>query len=155
MNKNLYGYVILGIILLLIIIGVRDIFDPPTIVQKVQYKTIRDTITKIKYDTLVLKYPVVKTRYHHKIDTIILTQAFEKSIDTTLMDSSRLQISYFFPGDTFKIKLQTAVREIIQKDSITTFLPIKVDCPTDYTIPILSGSAGIVGGIIIGILISK
>lgn len=154
MEKNI-GYIAIFVIILILFVGIRDIVNPPVSAPSVEYITIKDTITRFKTDTFILKLPVVKTKTLYKIDTLILTEAFEKSIDTTFADSSRLQISYFFPGDTFKIKLQTAITEIIQRDSIKTFLPIKVDCPKDYTIPIIVGTAGVVGGIIIGVLISK
>ncbi len=154
MDKNI-GYIAIGVIILVLIVGIRDIVNPPVSIPSVEYVTVRDTITRLKTDTLTLKFPVVKTKTLYKIDTLILTEAFEKSIDTTFADSSRLQISYFFPGDTFKIKLQTAITEIIRRDSIKTFLPIRTECPKDYTTPIIVGTAGVVGGIIIGVLISK
>lgn len=155
MNKHIYGYIIIGIIALLLIVGIKDLINPPMSIPASEVITIRDTITRVKTDTLTLKFPVVKTKTLYKIDTLVLTEAFEKSIDTTFADSSRLQISYFFPGDTFKIKLQTAITEIIRRDSIKTYLPIKTECPKDYTTPFIIGTAGVVGGIIIGVLISK
>jgi hypothetical protein len=115
--------------------------------------TVRDTIYSNKIDTFRVGYPVVKTVYKEKIDTVIITQAFEKSIDTTLIDSSRLQVVYMFPQDTFKIKLQTRIKEIFQKDTIKTY--IEIPAQKDYTTPWWFGGGGFILGIIGGVLIAK
>jgi hypothetical protein len=115
--------------------------------------TVRDTIYSNKIDTFKVGYPVVKTIYKEKIDTVIISQAFEKSIDTTFIDSSRLQIVYMYPQDTFKIKLQTRIKEILQKDTIKTY--IEIPKQKDYTTELLFGAGGLILGIIGGVLIAR
>jgi hypothetical protein len=115
--------------------------------------TVRDTIYSNKIDTFKVGFPVVKTIYKEKIDTITITQAFEKSIDTTFIDSSRLQVVYMFPQDTFKIKLQTRIKEIFQKDTIKTY--IEIPKQKDYTTPLIYGGSGLILGIIVGVLIAR
>jgi hypothetical protein len=156
MNKGLKVIAIItmvAIIILAFLFGVRNFKFHETINNPVVTITVRDTIYSNKIDTFKVGYPVVKTIYKEKIDTIIITQAFEKSIDTTFIDSSRLQIVYLFPQDTFKIKLQTRIKEIIQKDTIKTY--IEIPKQKDYTTPLLIGGGGLILGIIGGVLIAK
>lgn len=156
MNKGLKVIaiiVMIAIIILAFLFGERNFMFHDAINNPVVTITVRDTIYSNKIDTFKVGYPVVKTIYKEKIDTVIITQAFEKSIDTTFIDSSRLQVVYMFPQDTFTIKLQTRIKEIIQKDTIKTY--IEIPKQKDYTTPLLFGGGGFVLGIIGGVLIAK
>jgi len=154
MNRILTIVLFLAIIAIFIFLfRVRNFKFNETISNPVITITVRDTIYSNKIDTVKVGYPVVKTIYKEKIDTIIITQAFEKSIDTTFIDSSRMQIVYMFPQDTFKIKLQTRIKEIIQKDTIKTY--IEIPKQRDYTTSLLFGCGGLILGIIGGVLIAK
>jgi hypothetical protein len=156
MNKGLKMIAIIAMIVIIILaflFGERNFKFQGTINNPIVTITVRDTIYSNKIDTFKVGYPVVKTIYKEKIDTITITQAFEKSIDTTFIDSSRLQIVYLFPQDTFKIKLQTRIKEIYQKDTIKTY--IEIPKQKDYTTPLLIGGGGLILGIIGGVLIAK
>lgn len=155
LNSKIWQYVLIAIIIIGLLIGVKYIVNKPQPSQTIEYITVRDTITTYKIDTFLLKIPVVKTKYLYDIDTIIITQAFEKYIDTTFADSTYLHVSYFYPGDTFKIKLQTAIREIYQRDSIKVYIPQIVTSPQNKTTPLITGVAGLVGGVILGVIIAK
>lgn len=110
--------------------------------------TVYDTTYVIKSDTLIIRKSDVKTYYYNDIDTIFVTKEFEKSIDTTI-DQSRLQVSYYFPQDSFRLRLHLATKEILRTDSIKVYIP-KVEYKTDYKTPIFTGTLGIGLGIVVG-----
>lgn len=152
-----YVLIILGILFIMalgyIIGGKYDYDKIESLLTKKEIVTKFDTTYVYKNDSLVITNRDVKTIFTHSIDTIIIDKAFIKEIDTTI-DESKLQVSYFFPSDTFKIKLQTAIKEILRTDTVKTYVTIP-QYRTDYTTPIMAGVAGIGAGVVLGILIGK
>ena len=76
---------------------------------------------------------------------------FEKSIDTTI-DESTIHVSYYFPQDSFKIRFQTAIKEIMRTDTVKSIIQIplyKEDKVKYYSV----GVAGFGVGLLIGVLI--
>lgn len=145
----------IGIIFILaigyIIGGKYDYEKIESLLTKKEIVTSYDTTFVFKTDSLNITKRDVKTIYTHSIDTIFIDKAFIKQIDTTI-DQSRLQVSYYFPQDTFKVKLHAAIKEILRTDTIKTFVTIP-QYKTDYMTPVLSGIAGIGAGVLIGVLI--
>lgn len=150
MNKYL-NIVLFALILIVISLGAW------LYVQKSTPQTIYITRTKVdtiyKFDTtnIIIVKPTLKTIYKERIDTIIIDRAFEKTIDTTL-ENAKLQVTYIFPQDTFKIKLQTKIAEILRTDTLYKEIqmpPIKNNDKWIY------GGIGVGIGIILGVIIAK
>lgn len=150
MNQNKFiESVILVIILALIIVGAYLYVQKPAIPEPI-YITKIDTIIKYNTDTLTIKIPTLKTIYTHDIDTIVITKAFEKSFDTATANA-KLEVAYYFPADTFKVKLQTKITEILRKDTIK--YEVKVPVKDEYYYWKLGGMAA--AGFIFGVIIAK
>ena len=149
--------IIIGILFILAVgylVGGRYDYEKiESLLTKKEVVTKYDTTYVFKNDSLVISKHDVKTIFTHSIDTIFIDKAFIKEIDTTI-EQSRLKVSYYFPSDTFKVKLQTAIKEILRTDTVKTYVTIP-QYKSDYTTPILSGVAGIGAGVILGILIIK
>ena len=150
-----YALPILGIIALLIagyLLGIH--FNYKDLTDKVIDKEIAtqiDTVYIPVVDTLYIQKEHVKTYYYNSIDTIFITQEFEKSIDTTI-DESTIHVSYYFPQDSFKIRFQTAMKEIMRTDTVKSIIQIplyKEDKVKYYSM----GIAGFGVGLLIGVLI--
>jgi hypothetical protein len=122
----------------------------PETIYLTKYTTKIDTIVKFNTDTLTIKIPTLKTLYTHKIDTIIITEAFEKSFDTTTANA-KLDVTYYFPSDTFKVKLQTKITEILRTDTIK--YEVIVPKKDEYYYWRLGGMAA--AGFILGVIIAK
>lgn len=149
--KNKAPITIAIIVLLLLASNVYLLYNRNTETQTIyQVRTQFDTIYKFDTTKLVITKPALKTIYKEKIDTILITQAFEKTIDTTLPNAS-LQVSYLFPQDTFKIKLQTKITEIMRTDTIKQTIEIPVK--DEYRYLKYGGAAAL--GLIIGVIIAK
>lgn len=116
-------------------------------------KGSNDTLIKHTIDTIYITKQKIKTIERDKIDTIYVTQSFTKVIDTTI-NEARIEVSYFYPEDYAKIKLQQKVTEILRIDTIKTFAPIEIPV-VDYKTTISTGVVGIGVGLIIGILLIK
>lgn len=154
MKAYIYIMAILFILALGYIIGGKYDYDKiEALLTKKEVVTKWDTTIVIKNDTLTIKKENVKTYYYNQIDTIFVTKEFEKTIDTTI-DQSRIKVSYFFPQDSFKLKLNLAIKEILRTDTVKTYVTIP-QYKTDYTTPVLTGIAGIGAGVVLGILITK
>lgn len=110
-----------------------------------------DTIKVTTQDSIYIPKTKVRTVYSVEIDTVIITRAFEKSIDTTI-DKARLQVSYYFPQDSFKIMLWNYIKEIKTNDTIKVNYPIETLKTKDA---IKWGVAGAVAGAVIGFVIAK
>ncbi|MEY2701582.1 MAG: hypothetical protein RLY43_215 [Bacteroidota bacterium] len=119
------------------------------ILTKTEIVTRYDTLIKYRNDTLIIRKNDIKTFYYNSIDTIFITKEFEKSIDTTI-EQSRLQVSYFFPADSFRLKLHLAKLEILRTDSIKVYIP-KTEYKNNVYLDILYG----IGGGVLGYLIAK
>lgn len=150
-----YALPILGIIALLIagyLLGIHFNYKDLTkdVINK-EVTTQIDTVYIPVVDTLYIQKEHVKTFYYNSIDTIFITQEFEKSIDTTI-DESTIHVSYYFPQDSFKIRFQTAIREIMRTDTVKSIIQIplyKEDKVKYYSM----GVAGFGVGLLIGVLI--
>lgn len=154
MKAYIYIMAILFILALGYIIGGKYDYDKiEALLTKKEVVTKWDTTIVIKNDTLTIKKENVKTYYYNQIDTIFVTKEFEKTIDTTI-DQSRIKVSYFFPQDSFKLKLNLAIKEILRTDTVKTYVTIP-QYKTDYTTPVLTGIAGVGAGVVLGILITK
>lgn len=133
--------------------GKYDINRLERLLTKTEIVTKYDTLIKFSNDTLIIKKENVKTFYYNQIDTIFITKEFEKSIDTTI-EQSRLQVSYFFPQDSFKLKLNLAIKEITRTDSIKVYIP-KVEFKNDVTKNLTWGIGGVCFGTFIGIIATR
>jgi len=154
-NQNrLTEIIMLVIILVLMAIGAYLYVQKPKpdTIYITKYATKIDTTYKHDTTKLVITKPVLKTIYKEKIDTIILTQAFEKTIDTTL-PNAHLEVTYMFPQDSFKIWLQTQTIEITKTDTVS--LEVKIPSTENKYDKWLYGGVGVVGGIILGVIIAK
>ena len=111
-----------------------------------------DTVFVSIADTLYVPKTKIKTVNSVEIDTVIITKAFEKSIDTTFDNSARVQVSYYFPQDSFKIALWQYIKEIKTYDTIKVSYPVETFKTNDA---FKWGGAGLLTGAIIGFIIAK
>ena len=112
-----------------------------------------DTVIQQQTDTLIIRKNDVKTYYYNSIDTIIITKEFEKSIDTTI-EQSRIQVSYYFPQDSFKLKLNLAIKEITKTDSIKVYIP-KIEYKNNVQNNLRWGVGGVLTGVLIGVIATR
>lgn len=157
MNTFKYILIIIGIVAIgllgYFVGGKYDYEKIEQLLTKKEIITQYDTTFVFKSDTIKISKEFVKTYFYNSIDTIFITKEFEKNIDTTINDA-QINVSYFFPQDSFKIKLRNKITEIVRTDTIKTFLTIP-QYKDDYVKIGSVGLAGVGVGLLIGVIISK
>ena len=111
-----------------------------------------DTVFVNVADTLYVPKTKIRTVNSVEIDTVVITRAFEKSIDTTFDNSARVQITYYFPQDSFRIALWQYIKEIRTYDTIKVSFPVETFKTSDA---FKWGAGGLLTGAIIGFIIAK
>jgi len=132
MKANEILNIALGLAILIIIgLAVKMIFFPPDPVRVVDTVIQRDTV--MHRDTVKIPKTIYITKLLAKIDTVFVdsSKVFVAKADTTLQkDSSKVNVSYFFPPlNYFEVKFDIKEKIIRELQTITETKTVTVELP--------------------------